>query len=390
MSNPLHVVFLPSWYPTPELPVNGVFNQEQAKALSRARVKIGVVYPELGYWRTMTPRRVLEALRRTGLRDEDGVLTCRHHRWYMVRWQKEITTRAALAGLRRYMDVAGHPDLIHIHTAYYAGFAAEVILARYDIPYVITEHSSAQYEGLYTPHEQAAVRTIYEKAERVIMVSRAAAKVLVDADLVRADKVTVIPNMVDTGFFHPPVQRSPSPFRFLTVSLLSSVKRVDWLLRAFSQAFSPDDDVILEIGGDGEERAALEQLARELGISARVRFLGRLDRAGVRDAMQRANAFVLTSLFETFGVVLIEALATGLPVVSTDCGGPKDIVMPEVGLLVSTDQFDRLAPALRQMRETHAQYDSAAIRSYAERRFSTPVVTRQIIDVYNDVLGKAR
>lgn len=181
-----------------------------------------------------------------------------------------------------------------------------------------------------------------------------------------------------------------SPFRFLTVSLLSPHKRVDWLLRAFAQAFSQHDDVILEIGGDGEDRAALENLVRELAISERVRFLGRLDRAGVREAMQRANAFVLTSLFETFGIVLIEAMATGLPVVSTACGGPEDIVTPEVGLLVPTDQFDRLAPALRKMYQTHAQYDPSAISTYAERRFSTPVVTKQIIDVYNDVLGKAR
>lgn len=384
MKRKLHVLFLPSWYPSPRDPVNGIFHRQQALALHEAGVQVGVVYPELSYWRRLSLSAVWEGMHRTGLRNEDGIMTYRLHRWYMVWFQRWLGTRAFITGVRRYLRQVSRPDLIHVHSADFAGLAAKRILETEGLPYIITEHSSAYYEHLYNPRLLAVLRTAFDHSLHVIAVSQAAAGVLVDVGMCPEEKISVIPNIVDTRFFFPPQQGAmhTRPFRFLTVSLFYSIKRVDWILRAFARAFPADKDVLLEIGGDGVLRGQLEQLAQELDLTHRVKFLGLLDRAGVRDAMQRANCFVLASLFETFGVVLIEALACGIPVISTACGGPEDIVVPEVGLLVSNDEPHELAAAMQRVRDDWSSYLPSTIRGYAEQRFSKNAVTAQIIEQY--------
>jgi glycosyltransferase involved in cell wall biosynthesis len=169
------------------------------------------------------------------------------------------------------------------------------------------------------------------------------------------------------------------------VGLFDAVKGTDVLLRAFAQAFAGRGDVVLEIGGGGPLEPSLRALAAELGIAGQTTFLGLLTRAQVREAMWRADAFVLPSHIETFGVVVIEAMATGLPVASTACGGPQDTVVPgETGLLVPPGDPAALAAAMRRLHAERGAWAARAgsIRRRAEACFSHPVVVRRLLEVY--------
>jgi glycosyltransferase involved in cell wall biosynthesis len=162
------------------------------------------------------------------------------------------------------------------------------------------------------------------------------------------------------------------------------------MIAPFAAAFGDDPDVLLDIGGDGEERSALETLSRSLGLADRVRFLGLLNRSEVRTALWGSDAMVSASFVETFGVSLIEAMATGLPVVATRCGGPAEFVHQGNGLLVDPGEVEPLAAALRLMRATRASYCEAGIRAETERRFGPHVVASQLLDVYEGALGWGR
>ena len=117
--------------------------------------------------------------------------------------------------------------------------------------------------------------------------------------------IEIVPNVVDTAFFASATGTALQlVVCFLTVGLLTPKKGIDLLVRAFAAGFQSQPGVILEIAGDGPERAALGRLAQQLGVADRVVFLGLLDRAGVRAAMWRANCYALTSAKETFGVTL--------------------------------------------------------------------------------------
>jgi glycosyltransferase involved in cell wall biosynthesis len=199
-------------------------------------------------------------------------------------------------------------------------------------------------------------------------------------------KIHVIPNLVDTDYFTlpetPPEQK---PFRFLTVASLKPVKGVDLLIQAFHRAFLEREDVVLEIAGEGPERCNLENLVRDLKISDHVCFSGLLTREQVRKCMWRSNVFVLASHVETFGVVLAEALATGLPVIATKCGGPEDFVDKETGFLVEPGNVSALAQALKQAWAERIRFNKCRLREYAGQKFSPAVVSRQICAIYRRV-----
>ena len=117
-----------------------------------------------------------------------------------------------------------------------------------------------------------------------------------------------------------------------------------------------------------------------------MRFLGLLDRDKVRETMWKANAFVLPSYFETFGVVLIEAMATGLPVISTKCGGPEDFITSDVGYLVSPGDIEGLAKAMINLLDNYSSFDSIEISKIIRNKFSYEAVASSLSNIYNKIL----
>lgn len=165
-----------------------------------------------------------------------------------------------------------------------------------------------------------------------------------------AKNVQIIPFGVDTAWWHPDVAWSDRHNVLLFVGRLSRThyfKGVDVLLRAFVHVKPPTR---LWIVGDGDLRASYESLAAELGIADRVDFLGTLSDTALRLRYQRARALVLpsTDQSETFGMVLIEAMACGCPVIASKLAGVMRVVPAQGGTLVTAGTVSELATALHQ------------------------------------------
>jgi glycosyltransferase involved in cell wall biosynthesis len=273
----------------------------------------------------------------------------------------------------------GVPDVVHAHSARWAGAAAARIQEALGVPYVLTEHFSGFQRASIRPWRRSLVERGLSRARGLAAVSTALKNALAAQGLAAPEDVAVHPNLVRTSFFVRPSEGRPAkpPFRFVTVAGLNSRKNVAGLIESFAQAFGAAEATSLTIVGDGPRRRALKEQARRHNVASRVAFLGRRDRAGVRDALQAAHAFVLPSRYETFGVALAEAMATGLPVVATRCGGPEDLVTEATGLLVSPEDPAALAEALRTMRARWATYDPERIRaSVVDRCGPEPFVQR--------------
>lgn len=114
-----------------------------------------------------------------------------------------------------------------------------------------------------------------------------------------------------------------------------------------------------------------------------------MGRESVCKALWNAHAFVLPRRRETFGVVLIEAMATGLPVVATPSGAPEDILTPETGILAPGRDVNALAGALREMKARWPSFDAAAIRQYALERYGPEPFVRRTRLLYRRALGQA-
>ena len=215
---------------------------------------------------------------------------------------------------------------------------------------------------------------IHRAAARVVVPSESVAIRAVEWSGVPRSKLVIVPNAVDLDAFGA-IERTPAPpgtFRVGFVGRLDPVKRVRDLIAAVATLA---DDVRLDVYGDGAERGALELLAARLGIADRTTFHGSI--ADPRVAYARMDALVLPSEAEGFGLVLIEAMAAGVPVVGTDVDGIHDVVSRDrTGLLVEPGSPAAIAEAIERLRD-----DAALRRNLAEaarydvaQRFGWPSV----------------
>ena len=154
-----------------------------------------------------------------------------------------------------------------------------------------------------------------------------------------------------------------------------------------------DPEAQLTIVGDGLYEDAsnrindLHEMVAELGLAQHIFFVGRKPHPEVARLMQESSVFVLPSRRETFGKVLVEALACGTPVVATRCGGPEDIVTDEVGVLVQPEDATALAEGVLSVLNAQQAYEPARLAAYAAARFSWSKVAGQMVALYHDAVS---
>lgn len=197
-----------------------------------------------------------------------------------------------------------------------------------------------------------------------------------------------LPNIVNESFLNFPLEMNGTSekFIFVNVAFQTEKKAIGSLIKSFAIAFAGSLNVTLQLVGDGPEQERLRQLSSQLGVSKQVVFLGARKRQEVLETVAAANAFVLSSRYETFGVVIVEALALGKPVVATRCGGPESIISNEDGILVDVDDIDALADAMLDVYTNYSNYHSEGIRQKCLERFGEEAVTTQLKMVYDGVL----
>lgn len=241
-------------------------------------------------------------------------------------------------------------DLIHAHAALPCGDAAARLSAALGIPYVVSVH------GLDVFSERQAGRVlgnwcrrvsarVYREARAVICISEKVRERIADASA----NTKVIYNGVDASLFSP-AEEQKWPLVVLSVGNLIPTKAHAVLLRAFARMLPFVTDCNLEIIGEGPERSALIRLSEQLGISARVRFLGKQSREDVARAMRRCAVFALPSEYEGLGCVYMEAMASGRPAIACEGQGIDEIIEHgSNGWLVPPQGEAQLGDALRML-----------------------------------------
>jgi L-malate glycosyltransferase len=381
---PLRVLFIGSLYPQTGRPHDGNFIREQALALQSIGVKVDVVCVEVRSLRDLSIDAVRQSHFQVIEKVENGLLTLRQKGWNPLLnfsvggliWS-QLSFRLAEEYIARY----GKPDVVHAHNALWAGHVASGLSKKYNIPFLVTEHSSNFLMKKVSWLEKVFVSHTYAQASEVVAVSSAHGLAL--TKYLDGRSPNIIPNVVDTDFFQIKAgEDKEDSFGFVAIGNLNRNKGFEFLLRAFADAiFTRGLDARLEIGGEGSLRGSLESLARSLNIVDRVRFLGRLSKQQVREAIWRANALVLSSTYETFGVVLIEALSSGVPVITTRCGGPEDIIKPSVGFDVSVGNIEEMSNTLTVM-STTSTFAPDKLREYAVQHFGMLAIAKQLEALY--------
>lgn len=276
----------------------------------------------------------------------------------------------------------GMPDIIHAHIVSLASFSV-FLKDEFHLPFVITEHWT-QTNVSDIPDWLKRMSFAYHRADQVICVSQA-----LSDSLKRNFNVNsiVINNMVSNQFFKSSkVGRDDNIFKFIAVGAFRSNKGFDILVDAFAEGHFPEN-IKLDIVGDGEERELVERKIHQHGLSSQIHLLGTKTPGEVSELLCNSDCFVLSSRLETFAIVVIEAMAKGLPVIATRSGGPETFLRPGHGLLVQKENGVELAHAMQYMIKHYADYNSEDIRKFCYDHFSQDIIADQIIGVYNQVLN---
>ena len=287
---------------------------------------------------------------------------------------------AGLAGYRAVRRSGFDPDLVHAHF-----FLAALPAALIPRPMVETEHWTA-----FLPEDPTtlgapltlAARVVLRRARTVMPVSESLEAAMRAAGI-RA-RFRVVPNAVDTSLFTPGPGGGGG--RLVTVGLLQHQKGIDVLLRAFARVREQRPDVVLDVVGDGPERAEYERLRSSLGLDEAVVFHGFEPKPEIAARLAVSDLFVLASRFDNNPCVLVEAQAAGLPIVATRVGGIPEIV-EGFGLLAEPEDPASLANRILEALAGLDRYDRAAIAARAAERYGVEQVARTLADVYAAALA---
>jgi len=368
----MHVLIIPSeHFVTSSCPLGGIFQLQQANALHDGGFQVGVIASGV-----ITPRFLF---RRYEYSEYEAVNGYPVYRRYVRKFypQRMVPSEISIPfyqnlGLdlyQLYKKQFGKPEVIHAHNVQFAGFVAHAIRDADNIPYIVTEHSSSFRSKSISREWVTPIKNALQHASAITAVSRALANAIEKE--VGVQGVDVLPNVVDSVLLSTPLEKNNAKNHevvFLNIASLDANKDQSTLIEAFALHLK-GKNASLRIGGTGPLIGDLRKLVQHLEVENQVAFLGHLKRSVVLQEMQTADCFVLSSRQETFGVVLIEALACGTPVITTRCGGPEDIVHEKNGLLVPPGDVTALGEAMVQMTQSIGQYETSALRAECRTRF---------------------
>lgn len=395
-TNPLKILILPSWY----LPDGGGFFKDHAEALHYGNFSVDVLVNRvLGITRhsigqIIKSRRITEA--------KEGplnVIRSGYLRW--PRFNRHNVNGWVAKYMRLYEHYEtknGRPDIIIAHSSIWAGFVAALIKEKYGVPFILVEHRSRFAKDVEAAQKMIRewyfpyIRRTLVTADKIVTVSKALDNKLISISPGIRNKIVTLPNLIDTDFFVlPEKKRVADPFTIVSFGILEYVKGFDVLIEAFSKFVKAHEgEFFLRIGGRGQKMNFLKKLSQKFGVEERVSLHGYVPREEVLREMQTANLFVLPSRFEAFGVVLIEAMSTGCPVISTHSGGPDYIVKENSGILVETDDVDQLAEAISEIYLNYQNYNPEKIREDVVSNYSEDVIRDKYHNLILEVLhGKS-
>jgi glycosyltransferase involved in cell wall biosynthesis len=339
----LHVLTLTPFYPSSGDEVSGCFVAETLRELQAQDVTSSVIAVDSIYHASRKPSRDFQAewIRYLQLPGNFGLSSGgRFLNAALFRRVSQLHRRSPI-------------HVIHAHAALPCGHAASLLSQRLKIPFVVTIHgldvlNNCFQNGIAAGWRRKTSMSVYQSARKVICISDRVRQLLIDGMGARAN-AEVVYNGTDSDLFSPASTSDRTPTILIVGNLLAG-KGHELVLRAFCRVKDSHPGLQCRIIGEGAHRDRFANLARDLGISDHVRFLGRRSRAEVAEAMRNCTLFVLPSRYEGLGCVYLEAMACSKPVIACRGQGIDDIIHHgNNGWLIPVDGLEELVQGLQML-----------------------------------------
>lgn len=386
----MRVLWLTSWYPNKLFPLNGDFVQRHAQAVSLFNT-VDVIHicrdgkgavtktikQESNACGNLSEQIIYYHSFTAGIKVIDRIFSTIQYR--------KVFKRV----IKKYIAENGKPDLVHVHVAMNAGILALWIKKEFGIDYVLTEHWSgllAEAENSYYD-QSTAFKILWKKiagnAKGLSVVSRYLGDTIKKNILNK--NYTVIPNVVNTDIFKP-VTKSPADLTtFIHISRLDYQKNPEAFFNAFHLLQQKADNFRLIIFSN--ETTIIKQLSNQYNLENKIEHYTEVSQDELVKKMQMADALVLFSRYETFGCVVAEANACGLPVIVSDIPTMHELVQEKVnGVFAANENAEDLAKKLLWFIQNKNAFVPAEIAAATNAQYNYRQVGQQFNDWYQRVL----
>lgn len=387
-----HIIFLARWYPHRYDPMFGLFVQRHAEAAALFN-DITVIYCQQTSGDVST----------TPINNKQEVVdaSCHHSNYEIVRTlENNVDTirvyykkpKNKIQSLLRFyranmkaLKLCKPADMIHVHVLTRLGVIAWIQKLLHKTPYIITEHWSRYLPGNDFSGflRKSACKLAVHNAELVTTVTDNLANAMKNHGL-KNDNYVVLPNVVNLDMFHIS-EKNNAPCKIIHISCFEDKsKNISGLLESLKIIDDKGIDFQCTLIGEGMDLDLMKEKAKELQLINKVSFTGLLQGQALADELSSGDFLVLSSNYENMPVVILEALASGLPVVSTNVGGIKEMIDESKGILVEPKNKETLAEAMIKMIETHKNYDANYLRNSVIEKYGYESVGRFLSKLYNN------
>ncbi len=285
----------------------------------------------------------------------------------------------------RYFVLKQKIDLIHAHIIFLSGYSAAVLKKIFSIPFIITEHTNPFKINNKTEYKLAG-KTL-KRADALITVSEDLLK-NIESYKFKINKKYIVGSVVDTDYFEMKTenQRNSGKHIFLNVSMIHKYKGLIYLLKAVKALLEKRvNNFEVWIGGDGPEKNDLISFVNQNNLTRYVIFLGLLQKKQVKEYFLKTDTFVFPSLNETFGLVVAEAMACGIPTIATINGGSETIITDETGILIESRNEFQLADAMNKRIRNEIIFDKDKIREHIIRNWGFESTIKKYKRIWKEI-----
>lgn len=378
----MKVLVIPTWYPNGEDKLMGIYHKEFTENLNNYGIDANMLF--IDRQRLNNPIKYLFMKKK--LIDEKinyNVFIYRMLNLSPISFKLQIKSyvKKLEKAFKNYLKTNDKPDVIHAHVTVPAGYAACILGKKYNIPVVVTEHCGNLERFYKNP-------TLKEYGNYVLNNSTysTVSNYMKNVVLKYTDKCEVIPNLVNTTPFNNNVTRKiTKTFKLVSVCALREGKRLDIAFKALKILIDKGMNAHLDIIGDGFYENYYINICNELNLTKYVSFIGRKNKFEIAAILKKEHALLISSELESFGIPGIEAMASGLPIISTDCLGPTEYIDSKVGVICKVNDPVDMANSIEILYKNYNKYDSKYIMKKANK-YNNDTVIKNTIKIYNNAI----
>ena len=369
------ILILPAEYPTNDNPLGGIFTKDQTNMFANNGYDVTVIY---NYFISLKKLKfsnlgnffITNKIRKSKNTTEiTNYLFSTYFHFLKLKLDYYLTKKF----LNSYILKKGKPDLIICHFAFPTGNTAKKIFEEYNIPYIIVEHSTGYFTGVYNNYQIRVIKNALNYSTSVVAVSSFLKKKLMK---MTSTKISTIGNIVEKNFFS--VQKKYVVKKkkiFLIISELVKKKQIMKLVKIFKELRDESIKFKLNIIGTGPEYKNIFNYIKSNNLEKNITIIGIKNKKQISKMLDKTDYLISCSKVETFGITIAESIAKGVPPIVLNSGGPTDFI--NLSNSYSVNSFNELKNKIKSVIEKPRAFNKKKMNNFIFNKFSEKALIKK-------------